>query len=53
MFVSVEKYSSIRVTHETVERLKELGRKGESYEEVVVWLLDHAKKRAYRKDSHP
>jgi hypothetical protein len=53
MFVSAEKYSSVRVTHETLERLKELGRKGESYEQVIVWLLDHAKKRAFRKDGHP
>jgi len=53
MFVSAEKYSSVRVRHETLERLKELGRKGESYEQVIVWLLDHAKKRAFRKDGHP
>lgn len=37
--------SSIRLSKETIERLKAIGRKGESYEAIVVWLLDHSKRR--------
>jgi predicted CopG family antitoxin len=32
-------YTSIRVTKETVELLKERGRKGESYDDVIKKLL--------------
>jgi len=37
--------SSIRLSRETVERLKSLGRKGESYDIIVSWLLDNSKRR--------
>jgi predicted CopG family antitoxin len=33
-------YTSIRVTKETVELLKERGRKGESYDDVIRKLLE-------------
>jgi hypothetical protein len=37
--------SSIRLSKEVIERLKSLGRKGESYEDIVLWLLDNSKKK--------
>jgi hypothetical protein len=37
--------TSVRLKVRTVLRLKELGAKGESYDDIVVWLLDHAKRR--------
>jgi len=40
-----EKHTSIRVRHSTAKRLSEIGRKGESYDKIIVWLLDHSKKR--------
>jgi len=40
-----DKYTSIRVKQSTAKRLAEIGRKGESYDDVIVWLLDHSKKR--------
>jgi predicted CopG family antitoxin len=45
MRMSAEKYSSIRVKQSTLEQLKELGHKGESYDDVIIWLLKHSKKR--------
>jgi predicted CopG family antitoxin len=33
-------YTSIRVTKETVELLKERGRKGESYDDIIKKLLE-------------
>jgi len=48
--MSGEKYTSIRVKQSTAKRLQEIGRKGESYDQIIVWLLDHAKKRAFRKE---
>ncbi len=33
-------YTSIRVTKETVELLKERGRKGESYDDIIKRLLE-------------
>jgi hypothetical protein len=45
MFITEEKFTSIRVRQGTAERLSEIGRKGESYDQVIVWLLDHCKKR--------
>lgn len=45
MHMSEEKYTSIRVRASTAEQLKILGRKGESYDDVVVWLLKNSKKR--------
>ena len=46
--VSEGGFSSIRVKHTTRERLKRLGNKGESYENVIEWLLDNCKKRRKR-----
>jgi hypothetical protein len=43
--VSVEKHTSIRVKQSTAQRLSEIGRKGESYDQIIVWLLNHCKKR--------
>jgi predicted CopG family antitoxin len=43
--MSVEKYTSIRVKQGTSERLKDIGRKGESYDDVIAWLLKNSKKR--------
>ena len=37
--------TSVRLRQSTVERLKVLGRKGDSYDDIVVWLLEHSKKR--------
>jgi predicted CopG family antitoxin len=35
-----KRFTSIRVTRETVERLKERGRKGESYDDIIRKLLE-------------
>ena len=35
-----KRYTSIRVTRETLELLKERGRKGESYDDVIKRLLE-------------
>jgi len=35
-----KRYTSIRVTKETVELLKERGRKGESYDDIIRKLLE-------------
>ena len=43
--MSEEMFSSIRVRQSTAKRLSEIGRKGESYDQIIVWLLDHCKKR--------
>jgi hypothetical protein len=43
--VSEDKFTSIRVKQSTAKRLNELGKKGESYDTIVIWLLDHSKKR--------
>jgi hypothetical protein len=40
-----EKYTSIRLRQSTADQLKEIGRKGESYDDVVAWLLKNSKKR--------
>ena len=45
MCMSEEKFTSIRVRQSTAKRLSEIGRKGESYDQIIVWLLDHSKKR--------
>jgi hypothetical protein len=53
--MSEEKYTSIRVKVSTVEQLKMLGRKGESYDDVVAWLLKNSKKRkaSFSTEYHP
>jgi hypothetical protein len=40
-----DKYTSIRVKRSTAKRLSDIGRKGESYDQIIVWLLGHSKKR--------
>ena len=45
---AAEGFSSIRVKRSTRQRLEAIGRKGESYEDVVTWLLDNAKSRKRR-----
>jgi predicted CopG family antitoxin len=37
--------SSIRLRKETIEELKSLGKKGDSYDEIVIWLLNNRKRR--------
>jgi predicted CopG family antitoxin len=37
-------YTSIRVSKETVELLKERGRKGESYDDIIKKLLEKRKR---------
>jgi uncharacterized protein YqeY len=43
--MSEEKYTSIRLRQSTAEQLKVMGRKGESYDDVIAWLLKNSKKR--------
>lgn len=40
-----DKYTSIRLKQSTAQRLKYIGRKGESYDDIIVWLLKNSKKR--------
>jgi hypothetical protein len=49
--VSTEKVTSVRLKQSTLERLKALGCKGESYDTIIVWLLDHSKKRGRKQQS--
>jgi len=42
---SVQKWTSIRVRRETADMLKELGRKGETYDEIIRRLIDRVKRR--------
>lgn len=32
--------TTIWITKSTRERLKDIGRKGETYDEIITWLLD-------------
>ena len=50
-----EKYTSIRLRQSTADQLKEIGRKGESYDDVVTWLLKNSKKRKalFSTEYHP
>ena len=43
--MSQDKYTSIRVKKSTAQRLNDIGRKGESYDDLILWLLDNSKKR--------
>jgi predicted CopG family antitoxin len=45
MHVTEEKYTSIRLRQKTAEQLKMMGRKGESYDDVIAWLLKNSRKR--------
>lgn len=50
VYVSDEdKYTSIRVKRSTVEELKIIGRKGETYNDIIRWLLAHRPKRRVAK----
>ena len=42
-------YTSIRVTKETVERLADIGKKMESYDDIINKLLDHYHKKGNKK----
>jgi len=42
---SVQKWTSIRVRRETADMLKELGRKGETYDEIIRRLIDRVRRR--------
>jgi hypothetical protein len=43
--MSANKWTSIRLRKSTAKRLNDIGRKGESYDDLVVWLLDNSKRR--------
>jgi hypothetical protein len=45
MRVSEDKYTSIRVKKSTAQKLSQIGRKGESYDNLIMWLLENSKKR--------
>ena len=42
---SAQKWTSIRVRRETADMLKELGRKGETYDDIIRHLIDRVKRR--------
>jgi len=44
-----DKYTSIRVKRSTVEELRSIGRKGETYNDIIRWLLAHRPKRRVAK----
>jgi hypothetical protein len=44
-----DKYTSIRVKRSTVDELKSIGRKGETYNDIILWLLAHRPKRRIAK----
>jgi hypothetical protein len=43
--MSEDKYTSIRVRRSTAQKLSQIGRKGESYDDLITWLLENSKKR--------
>jgi len=43
--MSEDKWTSIRLKRSTAQKLGEIGRKGESYDDLIVWLLENSKKR--------
>ena len=45
---SVQKWTSIRVRRETADMLKELGRKGETYDDIIRRLIDRVRRRRKR-----
>ena len=45
---SVQMWTSIRVRRETADMLKELGRKGETYDDIIRRLIDRVKRRRKR-----
>jgi hypothetical protein len=40
-----QRFTSIRVRPETAKALSLIGKKGESYDQIISWLLKHSKKR--------
>jgi len=38
-------YSTIKVSKEVKERLRSIGRKGETYNDIIMLLLDHKPKK--------
>ncbi len=44
-----DRYTSIRVKRSTLDELKGIGRKGETYDSVIRWLLAHRPKRRVAK----
>jgi hypothetical protein len=40
-----DKWTSIRLKKSTTQKLSQIGRKGESYDDLIVWLLENSKKR--------
>jgi hypothetical protein len=51
MQTSEDKWTSIRVRQSTAKALSLIGRKGESYDQIIVWLLAHSKKRKARAEN--
>lgn len=43
--MSEKHFTSIRVRKETAQALSLIGRKGESYDQIIMWLVKHSKKR--------
>jgi hypothetical protein len=43
--MSEDKWTSIRVKKSTAQKLSQIGRKGESYDDLIIWLLENSKKR--------
>jgi len=44
-----DRYTSIRVKRSTLDELKGIGRKGETYDSIIRWLLAHRPKRRVAK----
>ncbi len=49
--MSADKWTSIRLRKSTAKRLSDIGRKGESYDDLIVWLLDNSKKRRLKPEA--
>jgi len=42
---TMRKYTTVKVSKENVEHLKRIGRKGETYDDIIGLLLAHKPKR--------
>lgn len=40
-----KEYTAIQITKANAKRLKDMGRKGETYDDIIKLLLDHKPKR--------
>lgn len=40
-----KEYSTIKVSKQNIQRLKEIGRKGETYDDIISRLLDRFQRR--------